>query len=212
MKTKTKTKTKKSSTNVPRLDAIAFKTFTKALKKNADLKTLLENSPFAMEMLKDIQKNVRAGATTKISAKKNDLSFIFTRFLHINIIHAILTLFSHEPDCLIVFHLPHNNMKVEIYTDRDDAGRTIYLVDTYRNNQIQKNLAFWNKDEFVWDLFDLFKQKMPKNVAIFRSSISIAPSPLHLLIQNVNDAFGETEISKRIINLYNRHDLKNKPR
>lgn len=204
-------KTKKSITNVvPRLDAIAFKTFTKALKKNTDLKNMLQNSSFAMNVIKDVQKNIRMGATKKVSGKKDDLFYIFARFLHLNIIHAMLTLFSHEPDCLIVFHFPHSNIKVEIYTDRDDNGRTFYLVDTYKNDQIEKTLAYWNKDDFVWYLFDLFKEKMPKNVAIFRSSISIAPSPLHVLIQNVNDAFGETEIPKRIVRLYNQHTLKNK--
>ena len=199
------TTTKKNTKKVSRLDVMALRTITKTMKQNKQFKSMVQNSPFYKDFVQTVQKNIKRSAVSTLSESKDELKFIFSRFIHLNLIHSVLILFSHEPDCLVVLLFPRRHLKVEIYTDRDDQNRPFYLVDVYKNDEIIRQISFWNKDEFVLYLISLLKKNLPKEVSVYRSSISVSASPVHSFIQMVKEAFGETKVPQKIVRLYNQH-------
>lgn len=199
------TTTKKNTKKVPRLDVMALRTITKTMKQNKQFKSMVQNSPFYKDFVQTVQKNIKRSAVSTLSESKDELKFIFSRFIHLNLIHSVLILFSHEPDCLVVLLFPRRHLKVEIYTDRDDQNRPFYLVDVYKNDEIIRQISFWNKDEFVLYLIGLLKKNLPKEVSVYRSSISVSASPVHSFIQMVKEAFGETKVPQKIVRLYNQN-------
>jgi hypothetical protein len=96
-------------------------------------------------------------------------------------------------------------MKVEILTDTDDQQRPFYLVDVYKKDDIIRQVSLWDKDEFVAYLIGLLKDNPPKEISVLRSSISVSASPIHAFIQLVQETFGETKISQKMVRLYNQH-------
>lgn len=198
------TTSKKPTKKVPRLDATALRTITKTMKTNKQFRTLVQGS-FYKDLVQTVQKNVKLSGVRTLAENKNELKFLFSRFLQVNLIHSILVLFSHEPDCLVVLAFPRRHMKVEIYTDRDDQQRPFYLVDVYKNDTILRQFSFWNKDEFVAHLIGLLRDNLLKEVSVFRSSISVSASPVHAFLRLVGEAFGQTKIPQKIVRLYNQH-------
>jgi hypothetical protein len=199
----TKSTAKKTITKrIPRLDATALRTITKTMKANKQFRSMVQNSPFYKDLIQTVEKNVKLADSGRLSQSNVELKFIFSRFIHLNLIHSLLVLISHEPDCLVVLRFPRRHMKVEIFTDRDDGNRLFYLVDVYKNDEILRQLSFWNKDEFVSYLIDLL-MTLPKEVSVFRSSISMTASPVHSFIQLVGETFGETRVPQKIVRLYN---------
>ena len=195
--------TRKTTKKVPRLDATVLRTISRTMKQNKEFRTLVQNTPYYKDLVQTVQKNVKLSGVSRLSESKDELKFIFSRLIHLNLIHSLLVLFSHEPDCLVVLLFPRRHMKVEIYTDRDDQHRPFYLVDVYKNDEILRQLSFWNKDEFVSYLIGLLAQNLPKEVSVFRSSISVSASPVHSFIQLVGEAFGQTKVPQKIVRLYN---------
>ena len=188
---------------------MALKTITKTMKQNKEFLSMIQKTPFYKDLIQTVQKNVktRGDHVRRMSQSKEELKFIFSRFVHLNLIQSLLVLFSHEPDCLVVFFFPRRHMKVEIYMDRDDQNRPFYLLDVYKNNEILRQLSFWKKDEFLSYVIRLFREHPPKEVSVFRSSVSMTSSPLHSFIQLVGDTFGETEIPKKIVRLYDQLEM-----
>ena len=200
-------KTRNSTKKVPRLDVLALRTIAKTMKTNKQFKTLIQSTPSYKDFIQTVHKNVKLkGANLHtLSENKEELKFIFSRFVHLNLIHSLLVLFSHEPDCLVEMLFPRRHMKVEIYTDKDDQHRPFYLVDVYKNDEIVRQLSFWNKDEFVSYLIGLLKENLPKEISVFRSSISVSASSVHSFIQLVRETFDETKVPQKIVRLYNQH-------
>lgn len=200
----TKSTAKKTITKrIPRLDATALRTITKTMKANKQFRSMVQNSPFYRDLIQSVEKNVKLADSGRLLSQSNaELKFIFSRFVHLNLIHSLIVLLSHEPDCLVVLQFPRRRMRVEIFTDRDDGNRLFYLVDVYKNNDMLRQLSFWNKDEFVSYLIDLL-MTLPKDVSVFRSSISMTASPVHSFIQLVGEAFGKTRVPQKIVRLYN---------
>jgi hypothetical protein len=198
--TTTKTKPTKS---VPRLDATAFKTIKRTMKTNKKFSSIVQKTPLYNTLLQNVQKELKRATTKKISGKKPELDFIFSQFVQLNLLHAAMVLLSQEPDCLVVFLYPSRHMKVEIYTDKDDHNRRFYLVDEHKNGTIQKQFSFWDKNEFISYIIGILKEKLPKNIDVFRSSISTSSSPVSSFITLVGDTFGKTEVPKRLVRLYN---------
>lgn len=199
---------KKTTKKVPRLDATALRTITKTMKTNKQFRTLVQSTPFYKDLVQTVQKNVKLSGVRRLSENKDELKFLFSRFLHLNFIHSILVLFAHEPDCLVGMLFPRRHMKVEIYTDRDDQHRPFYLVDVYKNDDIIRQLSFWNKDEFVLYLIGLLRDNLPKEVNVFRSTISVSASPIHAFIQLVGETFGQIKVPQKIVRLYNQQHTK----
>lgn len=199
------TTSKKPTKKVPRLDTTALRTITKTMKTNKQFRTLVQSTPFYKDLVQTVQKNVKLSGVRRLSENKDELKFLFSRFLHLNLIQSILVLFSHEPDCLVVLVFPRRHMKVEIYTDRDDQDRSFYLVDVYKNDDIIQQMSFWNKDEFVLYMIGLLMDNLPKEVSVFRSTISVSASPIHTFIQLVGETFGQTKVPQKIVRLYNQH-------
>jgi len=190
---------------IPRLDAMALRTITKTMKENKQFRDMIQNSPSMKELLQTMEKNVKLTDMGRLAENKQQLKFLFSRFIHLNLIHSLLVLFSHEPDCLVVLHFPRRHMKIEIFMDRDDQHRPFYLVDAYKNDDILRQLSFWNKDEFVSYLIDLLTENLPKEVSVFRSSISMTASPVHSFIQLVGETFGQTKVPQKIVRIYNQY-------
>lgn len=187
---------------IPRLDTTVFKKITKTMKQNKQFSSMVQKSPFYKELIQTVQSNIRHETTRKLSGKKDELKFIFSRFLHLHLIHSILVLFDNEPDCLITLVFPYH-MKIDLYTDLDDHGRIVYLVDAHKNDQIQKQMSFWNKDDFMLYMIGLLTERMPKHVDVFRSSVNVSSAPIHLFIQLVEDSFDDTQVPVKMVRIYN---------
>lgn len=189
---------------VPRLDSTALKTVTKTMRQNKEFMDLVQGTPFYKQLVQTVNENLKRSGARRLSENKDVLKFIFTRYLNVSLVHCLLVLFSHEPDCMVVFSNPRHHQKVEIYTDLDDHHRRFYLVDVYKNDTPHQQLSFWDKDGFVSYLFGLWNKQPPKEVSVFRSSI-IVSGPVHTFLRQVDEAFGETKIPPRIVRLYNQH-------
>lgn len=200
--TKKNTKTKKTK-NVPRLDATAFKNIISTMKKNKDFSSMIQKTPLYKSVMDNVHKELKGATAKKLSGKKSELEFIFSRFVQLSFLNSLLVLLSQEPDCMVVLHYPSRRSKVEIYTDKDDHNRPFYLVDEHKNGMVQKQFSFWDKNEFVSYVIGILKEKLPKSVDVFRSSISTSSSPIHSFINLVGDTFGKTDVPKTLVRAYN---------
>lgn len=189
---------------IPRLDATALKTVTKTMLQNKPFMDLVQGTPFYKQLVQTVHENLKRTSAHRLSESKDVLKFIFARFLRVSLVHSLMVLFSHEPDCLVVFSNPRRRQKVDVYTDLDDHNRRFYLVDVYKNNALHQQLSFWDKDGFVSYLIGLWNEQLPKEVRVFRSSV-IVSGPIHIFLRQVEEAFGETNIPPRIVRLYNQH-------
>lgn len=197
--------TKPSTTRkVPRLDATALKTVSRTMRQNKPFMDLVQGTPFYKELVQTVHENLKRTAAHRLSESKDVLKFVFARFLHVSLVHSLMVLLSHEPDCLVVFSNPRRRQKVEVYTDLDDHHRRFYLVDVYKGGDLFQQLSFWDKDGFVSYLIGLWSEQLPKEISVFRSSIPIA-GPVHTFLRQVGEAFGETKVPPRIVRIYNKH-------
>lgn len=196
--------TPSTTRKIHRLDATALKTVTKTMRQNKSFMDLIQGTPFYKELVQTVHENIRRTSAQRLSENKDVLKFIFIRFLHVNLIHALIVLFSHEPDCLVVFSNPRRRQKMDIYTDLDDHQRRFYLVDIYKGGELFQQLSFWDKDAFVSYLIHLWNEQLPKEISVFRSSIPISGS-VHTFLRQVEDAFGKTKIPPKIVRLYNQY-------
>ena len=197
---------KKPTKKVPRLDVSALRTIAKTMKTSKQFRTFIQDTPYYKDFVQTVQKNVKLRGDRKLSDNKEELKLIFSKFLRLNLIHSLLVLFSHEPDCLVALAFPRRRMKVEIYTDMDDQQRRFYLVDVYKNDDMIRQLLLWKKDDFEKHLIGLLKDSLPKEISVVRSSISVSGSPIHAFIQLVRETFDETKVPQKIVRLYNQQN------
>lgn len=179
---------------VPRLDMTAFKTIRTMMKDDKELSSLVQNTPVLKNLIQSTSAGIRDFA-------EKDMRFLLLRSTHLQLVQSILMLLKNEPGCLIVLDFS-SHRQWELSSEQEDNGNIVFRVDVFRDKKIQQQSSFWSSQEFVKYLIEAFVQKSPRRVSVFRSSVSMKKSPIHLFVRTVGQVFEPVVVPTRLKNFY----------
>jgi len=173
------------------------------MEQDKDFLSMIQEIPEYKNIVQTVQANIKTQDEETMLEKEHQFRFILFRYIHLRLIHSILVLLEYEPDSYIELIFPYRHFKIGISTERDESNRTIYTLEMFRNGGISGRFSFWNKNHLAANLITNFLEKFPRKASVWRSSVSMTDASIHTFVHNIENAFNETKVPKRLTSIYN---------
>jgi hypothetical protein len=173
------------------------------MEQDKDFLSMIQEIPEYKNIVQNVQANIKHQDEETMLEKEHQFRFILFRYIHLRLIHSILVLLEYEPDSYIELIFPYRHFKIGISTERDESNRMIYTLETFRNGGISGRFSFWNKNHLAKNLITNFLEKFPRKASVWRSSVSMTDTSIHTFVHNIENAFNETKVPKRLTSIYN---------
>lgn len=193
----------KEMKQVPRLDVTTLKVLNSIMKRDKDFSILVQSNPYIKNLIETTEKNIISRVHQDLYKKQtSDFNFLFLRYMHLQLIQALLILFKHDPDSIVELSFPR--WKMEMTSFLDDQHHNVYhLKKLNRKNILLKEHIFWNQHQLVKYMIDTLLDTFPRRVKVYHSIITLNFSPVYIFVRSVQDTL-EPVHSKKLIPLYNK--------
>lgn len=188
----------------PTLSSMALKNVKKRILQDKQFFSMVQKYPLYKNIIEDVQSSMRGKIDTDFQKKEHEFQYLFTRYIHLRLVHSIVVLLENEPESYIELIFPYKREKVAISIERDDHNRLLYLVETFKKDTPQTSFSFWDKKLFQTFLMDLFMEKFPKSIDVWRSSLSVVGSSIHSFVKNVEHIFQHEKVPRQWTDIYNK--------
>jgi len=173
------------------------------MKQDKDFSSMIQKIPEYKNIFQTVQANIKHQDEAMMLEKEHQFRFLLFRYIHLRLVHSILVLLEYEPDSYVELIFPYRHFKIVIFTERDESNRKIYSLEMFRGGEITARFSFWDKNNLAGNLINIFLERFPRKVNVWRSSVSMTDASIHSFVHNVENTFNETEIPKKLASTYN---------
>lgn len=191
------------------LTSTAYRKTMDLYKNEPEFKVLMEN-PVFKNLIQTInqQRSKLISKTIKQNIEKN-----IEKFQHeIQLIHSILLVFNTEQDATMDLLFSRKNTKMSLWLEPEEKSFLSYHIRISRNDIPWHEFVFWNQKDFEAKLIDIFYEKMPKKIVVYRSVVSVERDedirqPIKKFIKKVNNLIDDSNPSKSLIKHFHTRTL-----
>lgn len=191
------------------LKSITYKKIRTMEKKDKDFAALLRN-PVMANLLEDMEKQrtIAMGRAMTRKEQTSSMKDLFERFTVLQLVHSVNRVLHTDPGAYIEMSIPRGSYTISLWVEETEHNLQSYHMSITRNDEPWRVFVFWKKTDWTGHLMDTFKEKMPRNVSVYRSpQFNCHNVPTYHFIRNVHDELGIHMPPKTMRQLYNRRTL-----